>query len=524
MKRRRTSQPGLFLFLTAFFLYCIASPGNLPGDTEIRWSVARQFVRTHGFQIEDTVTTHYYATGIDGKRYSFWSLGQSVILLPFAYLGLMLEEVFGLGANLSDLVAQFLSSVLLFPAVGALTVLLFFRVLLLLGYPTKSAILTSAVFGFATMHFHYTVFTHEQSQVALLLLFELWCMIKNQKTKRFMYRWLMCVATGICLSFRLSSAPEVFSLLIVAFFSEALANRNSSQFTIIKKWLRAFLLGTGPFIILLGWYNLIRFGNIFESGYGIAAKTMFGGIGAFGSNPFYSLAGMLFSPGKSILLYNPVFFLLPFCIYRFYQGHKSIALAIYLAVIGNFIFNSFHTTWAGDYAWSCRYQASVLPFLTLPLIIFFDKPHTMLIKTIGALIIGISFVIQIASVTYNFNLEFVQNPNHCIIPDSYIWKWNQSHLVKRFDNIGRHIINQRDFRSVDVSKEEPRLLKTNREINDVKTAYSINFFPFKALSRLAVPRVFYILFGLWLICFFSLFVCAARLFYVTCLLSKTREM
>ena len=87
-------------------------------------------------------------------------------------------------------------------------------------------------------------------------------------------------------------------------------------------------------------------------------------------------------------------------------------------------------------------------------------------------------MIQIASVTYNFNLEFVQNPNHCIIPDSYIWKWNQSHLVKRFDNIGRHIINQRDFRSVEVSKEEPRLLKTNRGINDVRIAYSINYFPF----------------------------------------------
>ena len=520
MKRRRTSQPGLFLFLTAFFLYCLASPGNLPGDTEIRWSVARQFVRTQSFQIEDTVTTHYYATGIDGKRYSFWGLGQSVILLPFAYFGLMLEEVFGLGANLSDLVAQFLSSVLLFPAVGALTVWLFFRVLLLLGYPTKSAILTSAVFGFATMHFHYTVFTHEQSQVALLLLFELWCMIKSQKTKRFIYLWLMCVAIGICLSFRLSSALEVLSIFIVAFFSEAIANRNSSKFTIIPKWLWAFFIGTGPFIIMMGWYNYIRFGTIFESGYGIAAKTMFGGIGAFGSNPVYSLAGMLFSPGKSIFLYNPVFFLLLFCIYRLYQGHKSIAIATSLVVIGNFIFNSFHTTWAGDYAWSCRYQASVLPFLTLPLIIFFDKPHTMVIKTIGALIIGISFVIQIASVTYNFNLEFAQNPNHCIIPDSYIWKWNQSHLVKRFDNIGRHIINQRDFRSVEVSKEESRLLKTNRGINDVKMAYSINYFPFKARAMMVSSKLFYQLLGLWSVCLLIFFACAVRLLFITVYLFK----
>ncbi len=40
------------LFIAAFFLYSLASPGNLPGDTELRWSVSRQVLRSGGFSLE----------------------------------------------------------------------------------------------------------------------------------------------------------------------------------------------------------------------------------------------------------------------------------------------------------------------------------------------------------------------------------------------------------------------------------------------------------------------------------------
>jgi hypothetical protein len=46
-------------------------PGNLPGDTEFRWSVARQFVRTHGLNLEEEFSTRYAVRGRDGNHYSF---------------------------------------------------------------------------------------------------------------------------------------------------------------------------------------------------------------------------------------------------------------------------------------------------------------------------------------------------------------------------------------------------------------------------------------------------------------------
>jgi hypothetical protein len=125
----------------------------------------------------------------------------------------------------------------------------------------------------------------------------------------------------------------------------------------------------------------------------------------------------------------------------------------------------------------------------------FKKPA----KTVIISIIAASCVIQAASVVYNFNLEFVQNPNHHLIPDDYVWDWSQSHLRKRFENIFRHIAGKRDFSSVKVTDEEPLLLKYNRSEEAIRNAYHVNFFPFKAKNRQPTGRLFYPLLCIWFV-------------------------
>jgi len=96
---------GMLLFMASFLLYSLTSPGNLPGDTEIRWSVARQMVSGKGVSVEDTFKkTTQYALGIDGERYSLWNIGQSLCLLPFAGIALALEKLTPIGPEVSDLV------------------------------------------------------------------------------------------------------------------------------------------------------------------------------------------------------------------------------------------------------------------------------------------------------------------------------------------------------------------------------------------------------------------------------------
>jgi hypothetical protein len=497
---------GLFLFTASFLLYSLASPGNLPGDTEIRWSIARQIVRGRGISIEDTCETRNYAVGTDGRRYSFYGIGQSIIMLPLAAVGLAMEKAGWINPRTADLSAQFMASVIFFPAIGATLVWLFYRLVLSLGYKKKSALFSSAVLAFATMNFHYSVSTQEQTQVALLLVLAFFLVARCQQRWNFACAWLFCAALGSCLIFRLASSVMVFPVYFVALMSDAFRSDKKNLSRVIVRWLFAGILGTGGFIAVCGWYNYARFGSVFEIGYPLGMATGLGGHKMFESPLIQTLAAMLFSPGKSIFLYNPVFLLFPFCIYSFYRKHKIVTVAASCAVIANFLLYGSYTAWAGDYAWSIRYQAVILPFFVLPLAEMFNKPLKKRTKTAIISIIAVSCVIQAASVVYNFNLEFVQNPNHHLIPDDYVWDWSQSHLRKRFENIFRHISGKRDFSSVKVIDKEPLLLKYNRSEDAVRNAYHLNFFPFKAKSRQATGKLFYPLLCIWIVllaCFFT---------------------
>ena len=492
-KRKLTG--GMLLFTASFLLYSLASPGNLPGDTEIRWSVARQIVRNKGLSIEDTLRTRNFAIGVDGRRYSLYGLGQSICMLPFAATGLAMEKVAGINPRVADLAGQFLVSVILFPAIGAMLVWLFYRLVIELGYSKSVSILTASVLGFATMNFHYSVNTQEQTQVALLLVLAIFLMVKYHRRYRFVYAWFFCVSLGVCLIFRLTSAVMIFFLYLVVVATEVFGSGKKSYSKTVARWFFAGVLGTGGFIVVCGWYNFMRFGSVFESGYPLvkrfAIATALGGHRMFEGAPLPALAGMLFSPGKSIFLYNPVLVLLPFCIWPFYRRHKVVALAVASVVVANFVFYSFATAWAGDYAWSIRYEVPVLAFLVLPLAWLFSRPMKSMVKVLVILLVSISCAIQLASVVYKVNLEFFQNPNHSTIPDDYVWDLSQSHLVKRFYNIWGHLTGNRDFSSVEVVKEEPFIMKRNFSEEDVKRAYHINFFPFKARS-IPYSRCFWI--------------------------------
>jgi hypothetical protein len=207
---------------------------------------------------------------------------------------------------------------------------------------------------------------------------------------------------------------------------------------------------------------------------------------------------MILSPGKSILLYNPVLILLPISLRAFCCKHRVIALAVIVIVFFNLVFYSFYTTWTGDYAWGLRFQVPILPLLVLPLLELWDQLRSPLKKRLVGMLVTLSVAIQIASVVYNFNLEFVQNPNHCLVPDRWVWDWSQSHLVNRFKNIGQFVVNRRSFSSVPVVESDSRILRSNVSEQTVKNAYVLNCFPFKSYHFLGGILICHVLLVLWL--------------------------
>lgn len=506
----RCASAGLWLFLTFFALYALAAPGNLAGDTEVRWSIARQIVRANGLHIEEDLQTNNFVFGPDGKRYSYYGLGQSLLMAPFAALALAAEASAVLNPATADLAAQFLTSIILFPAIGAMLILLFSRLVLSLGCSRTVALAMAVLLGAATMIFHYSVNGQEQTQIAVLLVLALILAVRYFDNSTLTRACLFCLALGACLVFRSASAIMILPIYLVVALADAVKSTRAPAQS-AARWLVAGLLGVGPAIALCAAYNYVRFASPLESGYSLVAETAMGGHTMFESSPLPTLAAMLASPGKSILLYNPLLILFPLCIRRFYRKSPVITLASLAAILANFIFYSFCTTWAGDYAWGLRYQVPVIALLLLPLAAILDRPIKPALRAIIITLAATSCVIQLSSIVYNFNLEFVQNPNHCLIPDAYVWDLSQSHLKKRFANIADHLTSNRDFSSTPVATEEPRLLKTNRTEHNVRAAYHLNTFPFKARATIKSKKIFAALLSIWILLAIFLALAAQKL-------------
>jgi hypothetical protein len=110
----------------------------------------------------------------------------------------------------------------------------------------------------------------------------------------------------------------------------------------------------------LALFNWIRFGSIFDFGYGEES---------FVKNLFDGLYGILLSPGRSLFLYSPILTLAIPGAWSFYKKEKSLTVISVLAVLSYvFMAASWHS-WDGGWSWGSRLLTPIIPilgFLTAP--------------------------------------------------------------------------------------------------------------------------------------------------------------
>ena len=194
----------LQLFAGFLLLYALTASGDLIGDTEVRWAVAARLVDTGWVDLAPG-STLLYSVGRDGKPYSYYGPAQSVCLLPYVLAGRSVAALTHQNALRADQIGQFLASLTLFPAFGAFAVVLVYALARDASQDARTALRVALVFGLATMHWHHTVTTYEESQVAVCVLGSLWAIRRAWSTHAFGYRLLAVAAMGVALTFRLSS-------------------------------------------------------------------------------------------------------------------------------------------------------------------------------------------------------------------------------------------------------------------------------------------------------------------------------
>ncbi len=343
----------LLLFLSIYIFLVLTSSGHVYGnDGASLFLTAKSFAERFAFDVPRNPNTLGGKEGIDHKWYTPFGIGQPILLAPFVMLGKSLSRLFHNPLPLS------LSVSLFNPLITALIALLFFHFLIILEFNIKSAALFSIALISSTLLWPYSKFWYSEPLTALLTLVSVYCIFKFQQSNKLGYLALSGCAAGYLLLVRIPAGiilPPLFLFLLLSLKK----HKNSSL-------LYPLFLWSLPVIIcILGvfYYNFHRFGHFLETGYD---KLPDGNPRAFTTPLSYGLAVLLFSPGKSLFLFNPLLLAFFIGIRPMFRRYRNLTGLILLSAL---LYLLTYAQWCrpeGGYSWGPRLLIPVIPLLAVP--------------------------------------------------------------------------------------------------------------------------------------------------------------
>lgn len=396
---RRPSAVALWLALVLFGIYLFSFSGNIiSSDGLSMFAVTDSFVKRSDLSTDQMFT--FFATksapAPGGEVYSKYGYGTSLFAAPFYLLALSLPF-----AGLIQLTV--LSSAVAVVLAGALVYLAAQQ----LNFSHTVSVLAALLFGLATPAWVYGKEFWSES-FALLTLFGAFYFLLVARAEGGMTPprhgirrggVIPPAFAGILLG--LAIAVRTTNVLLVPLYATyAFVSFNPLQ--IRWRGLAVFLLPVVLSSVSVLAYNALRFGNPLTTGY--RADETF-------SNPILLGAyGLLFSPGKGLMVYAPFFAALPFGIWQFYGRFRREMLFSFLFVAFHLLLFSAWYYWWGGTNWAARFLVPTLPFLVLlcaPLLELIlsspdkKRPAYIGLTVVFALLVLSSFINELAGVSIN---------------------------------------------------------------------------------------------------------------------------
>jgi hypothetical protein len=454
--------------------------------------------------------------GRGGKLYSWYGMGQSLLMLPADIVGTYLARLpvfarYGdTDPSVRDIVVSFTTNIL----VNVLTALVCFRFLALLGFTSTEAVAGVLALLFATTHLHYTQNMMENNYIMLLTMtgfvFQYaWLRTGNRRSLA-----LGSAALGLNLLTRVTAALDLIAagifLLLVLWFERA-------PLRDVWKRLALYIKVSVPiyfvFFLIERTYSWYRFGSFFRTYVHVFAEEYHRLDPTLPANfpwetPFHvGFLGALFAPEKSIFLFDPLLALtILLCALgwrRFPPQVRAYLVASLLLLLAYIAFYARYTVWSGDFAWGDRYVSTAVElaaFISLPLLLRYRHELGTVVVSAGSLLIAVSVIIQLASLAFWLPLEIYQMET----------------LGHPTFVIGLRLRNIAAFA---LGKREAWGLNNHAMMEDTWDYVHIttwNFLPFLLRRVGAAPRwVGDLVFGLW---------CTAAASLVTCLVKLRRAL
>lgn len=383
MNLRKKTRIGLLIFAFFTLVYFLSAKGTLEiSDTDASLKTAKTILASHLLSAQECRGSDCHRSQKDDRYYSKHGMGLAFLFIPYMLLGKATAFFAHLPEN--QTINFLISFYNIFFGAGACVIM--FHMTRFFGNSDRVSLIMALLLGLATFCWRYSIWDFSEMTQMFFLLLSVYCVLKNS------LKSLTVGAFSFCCLLLLKA---IFIIYIPVFLLYILV-KNGSQNTLKRAgvFLAIVLLGFG-FLLML---NYIRFGEIFEFGYGVEANLFYlSGIGTHAKKLLYWL-------DKGIFIHNPLFILGILGYYRLLKTFRKEAI-FFLLIIGiNFLVTSMWYAWHGNWSWGPRYLVPSAPLWLLPCFFFFNKKG--LVKIIFLSLIFISLLIQGLSVLQG-NLEYL---------------------------------------------------------------------------------------------------------------------
>jgi 4-amino-4-deoxy-L-arabinose transferase-like glycosyltransferase len=419
---RRPYHSGLYLALLLGIVYLLSYSGLFHSvDEQSLLAMAETALTGEGWHVnqmewEQAWNPPQSAPGPDGNLYVYKrGFLLSILALPLFALGKGWPGAGAVGMAL-----------LLGPLITMATAYLLYRLLRRLDLSPGGAALGILAWGIGTLAFPYArmLFTEPMAAFSIVVAFD--ALVAWRQQRRIRWLWLAGIGLGLLFINKLANViviPLFGIYFIVVLWHE---RRDAQTWPIfIRSGIALALPILGGLLLLIA-YNLASFG--------VPLAAPFSGVEGFSTPLLVGLSGLLFSPGKGLLWYVPlVWLLIPGIIVGrregSYRSERLLALGIFLALL---LLYATWFDWAGGRSWGPRFLVPALPMLIVlisPMLAWLVQRDQPMRRKLGvALLLILSIVAQLPGVLTNVSVEEGRQLAAGISLDQLYWGWRHSPL------------------------------------------------------------------------------------------------
>src|SRR5271163_1761634 len=424
--RRWFCDPLFLLALSAGLIAFVVQSGELgSADTTHRLQTAHAWWTSEP-EVFPNEFPEFGVHGRGGKLQSWYSIGQSLLLLPADVVGTYVARlpIFAqyddTDPSVRDIIVSYSTNIL----VTVLTALVCFRFLRQFNFGVTQSIVGVLALLLATTHLHYTQNMMENNYIFLLSMTGFSYQYDWLRTGKRRALLIRSGALGLNLLTRLPTGLDLLagaSFLLLVLWLEGVRGRA------LWERCKAYTATALPVYLFFG--LLDRLYQVYRFGFGAVFVTYITIIGRetrmrdpslppnypFETPWHVGFFGALFTPEKSIFLFDPLIVLMILlCVVawkRFSPEVKAYAIMSCPLLLAYLSFYARYTVWSGDFAWGDRYVSTsveLASLLAVPLLLRHRSQLARPVWFIGLTLLAISTLIQVMSLAFWLPLEIYQ--------------------------------------------------------------------------------------------------------------------